>query len=273
MLKKAVMFLLAMFLMAGMTVGFAAGKANAGAGKAVRMVRSRYSPEEEKAILAAKAEIPATAEFQGIITEQETDRTTDILFFDNSTLRSYEVTVLKDAGQVKTVKIGGSNIPGSTTVNKTVKDIEEALKLEYPDGRILSIEQKQEGNLRYYEAQLETQRFTADLQVNPVTGAIGKQVLEYKAEAPKPEIKQLPPATEKVKPEKHEPIPPVPSEWTCGNCGTLNREGQFCANCGIQRPADMQKPVAQCSKCGWKPQDPGNLPNFCPECGNRFEKQ
>ena len=272
MIKKAITFLLALSIMVGMSAGFAAGKANDGAGNAAKTGSSQYPRIYEKAILAAKAEIPATAVFQGIRVEQETDTTADFSFFDNSTLRSYEVTVIKETNKVKTVKIGGSNIPGSTTVNKTVEDIEEIVRLEYPDGKILAIEQKYEGNLSYYEAQVETQRFTADLKINPVTGAVGSRVLEYKAEMPGTEVKEQTPEAEPVEPEKQNPIPPVPSEWTCGNCGTLNREGQFCTNCGFRRPAEMVVPDIKCTRCGWKPQDPGNRPNFCPQCGNLIQQ-
>ena len=276
MLKRIITCLLALSLLAGVQVSFAEEKTNAEAEPAAKTERSQYPHAYEKEILAAKSEVPATAEYQGMLTEQETDKTLTFSFFDNSTLRAYEVTVIKEINKVKTVKIGGSNIPGSTTVNKTVDDIEEIIRLEYPDGKNISIEQKQEGNLSYYEAQLETQRFTADLKLNPLTGAIGSRVLEYKVEMPKAEEKKQPSSNpakeEQAKPEKQNPAPSVPSEWMCGNCGTLNHEGQFCTNCGIQRPADMKEPEVKCSKCGWKPQDPNNPPNFCPECGNRFEK-
>jgi len=278
MLKKTVTLLLTLSLLLGASMAFAAEKAKAGAEPAAKTERVLYPRAYEKEILAAKSEVPATAEYQGMLTEQETDKTAAFSFFDNSTLRAYEVTVIKGINKVKTVKIGGSNIPGSTTVNKTVDDIEEIIRLEYPDGKIISIEQKFEGNLSYYEAQLETQRFTADLKLNPVTGAIGSRVLEYKMEIPKTEEKKQPsgnPAKETpAKPEKQNPAPSVPSEWMCGNCGNLNHEGQFCSNCGIQRPADMEAEasVVKCSKCGWKPRDPNNPPNFCPECGNQFEK-
>ena len=276
MLKKLVTCLLAFSLMVGASMAFAAEKANTEARPAAKTEHSQYPHAYEKEILAAKSEVPATAEFRGMLTEQETDKTAVFSFFDNTTLRAYEVTVIKEINKVKTVKIGGSNIPGSTTVNKTVEDIEEIVRLEYPDGKIISIEQKQEGNLSYYEAQLETQRFMADLKINPVTGAIGSRVLEYKVELPKAEEKKQPfdntAKEEQAKQAKQNPVPPVPSEWMCGNCGTLNHEGQFCTNCGIQRPADMKAPVAKCSKCGWKPKNPNNLPNFCPQCGSPFKK-
>ena len=271
MLKKAVMLFLALILMVSASAGFAAEKVNGKTGKAVKTEQSKYPAAYEKAILAAKSVVPATAIFRGMLIEQETDKTIAFSFYDNSTLRAYEVTVIKEINKVKTVKIGGSNIPGSTTVNKTVDDIEEIVRMEYPDGKITSIEQKYEGNLSYYEALVETQRFTADLKINPVTGAVGSRVLEYKVEMPETGISEQPSKEEPAKPEKQDPVPPVPSEWTCGNCGTLNHEGQFCTNCGIRRPADMSAPAVKCSKCGWTSADPYNLPNFCPECGSPFQ--
>lgn len=272
MMKKVVLFLMALSLMVSVSAGYAAEKAEDKAVQATRIEQSMYPHVDEKAILAAKSEIPATAEYQGMLVDQETDTTKVFSFFDNRTLRAYEVTVLKGSNMVKTVKIGGSAIPGSTTVNKTVEDVKDIVSREYPDGEILVIKEKQEGNLSYYEAKVETRRFIADLKINPVTGAIGSQVLEYKVGAPGAAVKEQPSSPEQIRPQKHNPVPPVPSEWLCGNCGTLNHEGQFCRNCGIQRPAEIKVPAVKCSKCGWVPGDPDNLPNFCPECGNRFEK-
>ena len=269
MLKKVVLFLLALSLMVSMSAAFAAEKADERATQAAKAEQSIYPRVDEKAILAAKSEVPATAEYQGMLVDQETDMTKTFSFFDNRTLRAYEVTVLKGSNMVKTVKIGGSAIPGSTTVNKTVEDVKDIVSREYPGGEILVIKEKQKGNLSYYEAKVETKRFIADLKINPVTGAIGSQLLEYKVGAA---VKEQPSSPEQLRPKKHNPILPVPGEWLCGNCGTLNHEGQFCRNCGIQRPADSKVPAVKCSKCGWVPGDPDNLPNFCPECGNRFEK-
>ena len=55
--------------------------------------------------------------------------------------------------------------------------------------------------------------------------------------------------------------------WTC-SCGAVNK-GKFCPNCGQKKPAGA--PIYQCDKCGWKPEDPTNVPKFCPECGDIFD--
>lgn len=60
------------------------------------------------------------------------------------------------------------------------------------------------------------------------------------------------------------PHPKAP--WIC-SCGQENT-GKFCSNCGKEKP--QKKVVYQCNKCGWKPEDPTNLPRFCPECGDPF---
>ena len=60
---------------------------------------------------------------------------------------------------------------------------------------------------------------------------------------------------------------PEASGWTC-SCGTVN-QGKFCMNCGKPKPAGA--PLYRCDKCGWTPNDPHNPPQFCPECGDRFD--
>ena len=56
---------------------------------------------------------------------------------------------------------------------------------------------------------------------------------------------------------------PAADTWKC-SCGSVN-SGKFCPECG------SKKPYYQCSKCGWKPDDPTKPPKFCPECGDRFD--
>lgn len=60
---------------------------------------------------------------------------------------------------------------------------------------------------------------------------------------------------------------PSAAGWTCG-CGAVN-QGKFCAQCGTKKPAGA--PMYKCDKCGWEPEDPVNLPKFCPECGDVFD--
>lgn len=64
-----------------------------------------------------------------------------------------------------------------------------------------------------------------------------------------------------------EQAPAQDGNWNC-TCGNVNT-GNFCPNCGAQRPAEEQPIV--CSGCGYQP-DAENVPNFCPQCGTKFDK-
>lgn len=70
---------------------------------------------------------------------------------------------------------------------------------------------------------------------------------------------------EPVKEEKVEAA--APTEWICTSCGK-NNDGNFCTNCGAKKPDE----VPHCKNCGFVPKDINNLPNFCPQCGTKFEK-
>ncbi len=65
------------------------------------------------------------------------------------------------------------------------------------------------------------------------------------------------------------PKPKSKEGWEC-SCGNINR-GKFCSECGKRKPAGA--PLYECDKCGWIPKDPKNPPNFCPECGDRFDDE
>ena len=62
--------------------------------------------------------------------------------------------------------------------------------------------------------------------------------------------------------EQSAPSAQPAQSWNCPFCGSTN-QGNFCEGCGAKKP----EAAAQCSRCGWKPETPGNLPKFCPECG------
>lgn len=59
-----------------------------------------------------------------------------------------------------------------------------------------------------------------------------------------------------------QPQTPPPAAWSCPACRTEN-EGNFCTNCGAEKPL-------LCSRCGWQPEE-GRSSVYCPACGNRLK--
>lgn len=69
---------------------------------------------------------------------------------------------------------------------------------------------------------------------------------------------------EQTKTSKREKAP-TGAAWFCQECGAQN-VGNFCSNCGTQKAVNKKE---TCSNCGWENQG-DSVPNFCPECGNKF---
>lgn len=64
------------------------------------------------------------------------------------------------------------------------------------------------------------------------------------------------------------------ASWMCQNCNTPNT-GKFCQTCGapqVQQNAYSQPRFVRCDKCGWIPNDPQNVPRFCPQCGDAINE-
>ena len=59
-----------------------------------------------------------------------------------------------------------------------------------------------------------------------------------------------------------QPQAPPSAAWSCPACRTEN-EGNFCTNCGAEKPL-------LCSRCGWQPEE-GRSSVYCPACGNRLK--
>lgn len=59
-----------------------------------------------------------------------------------------------------------------------------------------------------------------------------------------------------------QPQAPSSAAWSCPACRTEN-EGNFCTNCGAEKPL-------LCSRCGWQPEE-GRSSVYCPACGNRLK--
>ena len=61
---------------------------------------------------------------------------------------------------------------------------------------------------------------------------------------------------------------PANNSWVC-TCSAINT-GKFCSECGSAKPATVK--LYKCDKCGWKVENPNQIPKFCPECGDVFNE-
>ena len=100
-------------------------------------------------------------------------------FSDPKTLLYYEVKVASATNKVMEINVKGSNLPGSTIIEKTPEELREKVLAEYPDAKDISFRIKSEGNLEYYEATFTTTKFNANVEINPLTGAFCKRELKY----------------------------------------------------------------------------------------------
>lgn len=69
-----------------------------------------------------------------------------------------------------------------------------------------------------------------------------------------------------------QPIEQVTNDsWRC-LCGTVNTS-KFCTECGQPRPIQYGNTMYRCNRCGWMPENPSNIPRFCPQCGDPFGEE
>ena len=125
-----------------------------------------------EAIDAAKTKLPETIVVMGYDEGQDT---AIVNFRDPESLLDYAVEVSLETGKVLKMDVEGASIHGSTIMTKSFEDIEAIILTEYPDAQEILITTGQDGNNTYYDAVFVTPEFTAEVKMNPVTGAFSER--------------------------------------------------------------------------------------------------
>jgi len=133
--------------------------------------------QQQACIEAAKTVVPASCNMLGYTEDKDKSK---ILFRDPETLRSYEVEVYTLSAKVHELEIRGSNSVASTQVVKTEADARQAILAKYPDASIHKVElDRTDRGLYKYDVEFSTPKFKGEADISPVTGAIGKEELEF----------------------------------------------------------------------------------------------
>lgn len=144
---------------------------------AISSIAMAATPNE--IINAAKAEVPAAAGMY--VYKDDGPNKLELRFRDTENFLDYEVKVDKATCAVLEVEITGSNSAKSTTVRKSLQDIEQIVLAAYPDASNLVVELDKDGNQYEYEAKFETAKYRkVELELNPATGAITKHELKLR---------------------------------------------------------------------------------------------
>ena len=133
----------------------------------------------EQALQIARKEVPAESVVFGL---KEDGPKFVVNFRDNALFRDYDVDVAVADGKVLALEIKGSNFVGSTMCTKTEADVKNAILAAYPDAKDIAVSFNQQGeNNKVYTATFNTAKFSSvDVEVSPVTCALGKCKMIYR---------------------------------------------------------------------------------------------
>ena len=174
-MKKVLMSLVAIGVMALTATGFAATK-----GAAKQDGVKALLTEKQQAVATAKVEVPEGSNYFGTSNKATTYV---VKYQDPATLDYYDVIIDKATKKVHHVTISGSNFPGSVTINKKAADVTAKIMETYPNASniVVTLEDDPNGqNLKIYKATFTTPKFNGVAQLNPATCLYGHRELSYK---------------------------------------------------------------------------------------------
>lgn len=156
MIKKFILTLMVMAMIACASVGFAYNSA---------------------AVDAAKAEIPVTCE---MFSYEEDDGKTEMYFRDTATGMLYKVETVSATGRVLEVEIKNRSVIPGTKVVKTRSDIRDIILAAYPDARHIRIELDRDDFRKVeYDVHFVTGKYRGEAELSAETGEFMKIELEY----------------------------------------------------------------------------------------------
>lgn len=154
MMKKLIMTLVVLGIIACASIGFASNAA----------------------VNAAKAEIPATCE---MFSYEEDDGKTEMYFRDSASGMLYKVEAISATGRILEIEIKNRNIIHSNNVVKSYEDIKNIVKAAYPDARNIIVNLKRSFTKAEYEVDFITDKYKGEAELNAETGEFEEIELEY----------------------------------------------------------------------------------------------
>jgi len=165
----------------------------------------------------------------------------------------------RDLRGIEIVSVGVSSVTASKEDEDMIKTLQKSAVMRDPGMAAATLVGAQADAMRAAAANEATGPMMAFAGMNMAAGAGGMNAQNLFAMQQQQQQQQMQQNPQMQQPQAA-PQQPAAAGWTC-SCGQQGNTGNFCSNCGSQRPAPPPPANWACS-CGTQ-----NTGNFCANCG------
>jgi len=165
----------------------------------------------------------------------------------------------RDLRGIEIVSVGVSSVTASKEDEDMIKTLQKSAVMRDPGMAAATLVGAQADAMRAAAANEATGPMMAFAGMNMAAGAGGMNAQNLFAMQQQQQQQQMQQNQQMQQPQAA-PQQPAAAGWTC-SCGQQGNTGNFCSNCGAQRPAPPPPANWTCS-CGTQ-----NTGNFCANCG------